>query len=356
MKEESKIVFGVGCFYAIITTVFLLISILSIFLYSESQVGQAILSEAIWAAVDIVIIIVLIRLAKKQNQGIASTFRDYTVRKTAGLLILTGGLVTITTYIPAGINVVSLVIKNAYDPSVLPNIITCIIPLLQILVGIYLLIHKSKQGGEYTAKTVFGIAFLFNVITLALSLIRELLTNINSSNSSSAYYWLRLFCIAVILLVLYRLNRKQNQRFAAMFEDGIIRKSTGVLILITGVMSLPSLYSSVTNIFAMINMVGGTNRIQSNIIQIVVRFIIVACQIAFGIYLVKKSKPGGERVVKIVLEFIYLSTFAASTFVLLTKLMEHSVTGDQMTEYYSLLLFAIAAICFIFFRFSKKQQ
>jgi hypothetical protein len=357
MKEESKSIFGVAYLYIIISSVLRLLSCLNIFADAGSQIADLLLSQIVWFLITVAIIIVLYSLNKKQNQSLLSLLRDNTVRKTTGILILTSGLLSLSVYISPIVSIVSMLNVGGNNSIVAITALSFLIILCEIFIGIYMVIYKDKTNEEYSAKEVLGIAFLYSAANTAFSLAPKLSSLIKSSSGINVYNLLWYIFAAAILAFLYRLNRRQKQGLVTAFQNETVRKSTGALILTGGLISASNLINSVRSIYSLIGSDYGTdNYIHSSIVTESISFVIVFIQIAFGIYLLEKSKPGGGRVLKLVLQLVYLAAFIVLSFVLATKLMGHSVTGDGATEYYSLWFFAVAAICFGFFRLSKKQQ
>lgn len=355
MDEENKSIFGVAYLYIIISAILSLISVLIETIVSGNQLAEFFSAESLWLVIVAVTIFALYRLNKMQNQSFISLFQDNTVRKSTGVLILISGLMSLSVYIYALVNAVSLIWEGKPDSSVILNISGFIFIVLTILMGTYLLKYKGKTGEGYSAKIVFGIAYLYTIVATAFSLVTKLSRNIGSGVMLNTYYYLWLVFAAAILFVLYRLNKKQNQGFASAFQDDTVRKSTGVLILISGLISLSELLNAVKNIVLLINSNYVTNDyIHLSIIRNSILFVIVVCQILYGIYLLRKSKPGGEHTSKIVLGSVYLLALIAVAFTLVTKLLGNYISGDILTAYYSLWVVLTAAISFVFYRFIKK--
>jgi len=360
MKEDSKRVFGIAylktTISAIITIFTLLVSLIE-YAVLGNQLGAFLIAESVWFVFVAATIFVLYRINKKQNQGIASLFKDNTVRKSVGVLILISGLMSLSVYIDAIQSIVTLICQGKADPTILLTIIDAIVIVCTILAGIYLLKYKDKTGEGYSAEIVLGVAYLYTMISTALSLVTKLSGTIISSYKINAYYFVWFAFAVVILFVLYRLNKKQNQDFVSVYQNDIIRKSVGALILIGGIISLSNYFNVARNIVSLMSSGNGTpNNIHTSIVRNCINFVIDAFQILYGIYLLKKSKPGGEHITKIALGTIILLGFIVPVFIMVTNMMGKAVSGDRLTAYYSLGAILIAAIFFIFFRLSKEKK
>jgi len=92
-------------------------------------------------------------------------------------------------------------------------------------------------------------------------------------------------------LVLYILNKKQSQSFVSIFNNNTIRKATGVLVLIEGLISLSININSVINTIWLRGFMGGNEfHFAQSITLSIVGFIIIAIQILLGIYLLRSNK------------------------------------------------------------------
>ena len=297
MREETKSVLGIAFLRTRIIAIFTLISYLLLFFYSgiDKYFTKACLLLFGFYAV---ILFVLFMLNKKHGQNIAAIYKDNTVRKTTGILILISGLISLFVYIPADINAIAQIIKSNIDSSVIPNIVSATLIICQILIAIYLLKCKIKTNEGYIVETVLGVAYLHTIITFTFSLADELSQSIISHASLNEYFLLRFVPLAVILLVLYGLNKKRNQSTISIFNDNTARKTTGVLIIVDGLISISIIINTVINIVWLRNFLGGSvNHTAQSITQNIVRSIIFICQILLGLYLLKyyKTKPANKK-------------------------------------------------------------
>lgn len=290
MEEDNKSVLGIAYLYFTISAIFALVSYLYALFYStidKYSITTCVLALGTYA----VIWFALYKLNKKQNQGLSTILKDCTPRKTVGFIVLINILVSLFVFIPATINAISLIIKDEIDLSVIPNIISVFLLICQVIIGLYLLKCKRRTDGVYKAETVIGIAFLYTSITFVFSLAEKLSLSIFSRNSLDEYFFLRFVPYVTILLVLYILSKKQSKSFVWIFNNNTIRKTAGVLVLIEGIISLSIIMNSVINaIWLRDFMVGNDYQFAQSITQSIIRFIIVAIQILFGIYLLKLYK------------------------------------------------------------------
>jgi len=292
MKEESKSIFGVAYLCIMITAILRLVSGFTECIVAGNRFGEFFKSQLVWLVVATVMIFALYRLNKKQNQSAVTPFRDNTDRKAAGILILISGLLSLSAYVYSIANAVSLVREGKSDSTVMLIFVSFIFILCLMLIGIYMLKCKGKVGENFSSKTALGIAFLYTAINTAFSLVSKLSQLISSSKGINAYYFLWYIITAAILAVLYVLNKKQNQDLISAFQDEIIRKSAGVLILTGGLISMPDLINKSKNIIIFIASGYGTkNNMHSNIVLTIIDFAIALSQIALGVYMLRKTKP-----------------------------------------------------------------
>jgi|GEM_PF-2203425 len=300
MKEETKSVLGIAYLYTTITAICAIISYVFTLFYSsidKYSITACLLLFGFYA----VIWFVLYKLNKKQNQGFGDIFKDNTVRKTTGVLITINVLISLLVAIPAVTNAISQIISNNIDASVIPTIISFAFILFQILIGVYLLKYTRKDNGQYITKTVIGSAYLFTSITTAFALVRAVLLSIIYHDTLNEYFFLRFVPLAAILVVLFILNKKQDQSFVSAFQDNTVRKSTGVLILISGLISLSNEINSVINTIWLTGFLGRSDfHTAQSIMSNIICFVIVVIQILLGIYMLKlyKRKTGEQNIVQ----------------------------------------------------------
>jgi len=290
MREESKSHLGIAYLYTTIAAIFAIVTYLQLLFYNpidKYYMKAFVLLFGTYAAIWFV----LFKLNKKRNQSLSTIFKDCTARKTMGVILLKSGLISSFLYIPSSINAVSLIIKDEIDLSVIPSIICVLLFICQILLGLYLLKCKLKTDEMCKSESVIGIAFLYTFITFIFSLVEKLSQAIISCNSLDEYFLLRFATYVTILLVLYILNKKQSQSFVAIFNNNTIRKATGVLVLIEGLISLSIKINSVIDTIWLRGIIRDDvlHFVQSITLSIV-GFIIIAIQILLGIYLLRSNK------------------------------------------------------------------
>jgi len=153
-------------------------------------------------------------------------------------------------------------------------------------------------------KSILGIACLYVSITAMFSLLEKLVSVFSSGKPqeglknfmNGSILWLVVALITVY--VLYSLNAREKQGYAAMLNNPVIRKTSGVLIAITGLFSLmdafPLLVKSIVFFRSLGTMMENTDALISTIAAEAVSLLIIICQVLFGIYLLKyKNKSSG---------------------------------------------------------------
>jgi len=156
---------------------------------------------------------------------------------------------------------------------------------------------------EDETKSILGIACLYVSITAMFSLLGKLVSVFSAGNPQGFVYFLNgsilwIAVAGVTVYVLYSLNARQKQGYAAMLNNPTIRKTSGVLVAITGLFaladSLPLFVKSIVYLSSLETMMGNTDALFSTTIAEAVGLLIVICQILFGIYLLKyKNKSCG---------------------------------------------------------------
>ncbi|SMC72364.1 hypothetical protein [Papillibacter cinnamivorans] len=294
MDEKGRPL-GIAYLYAMITAAFSIASCLMIFFYSavdKYAVKAFLLQFCTFAAIWFIVYV----RNRKQNQRFRTIFQDSTVRKAAGALIIITGLTGLSVYLPQIIYAFSSLVNRNSDLSTVPTIVTVILILFQIAVGLFLLRCKGSACGQYNAGTVLGIALFYTVLTAAYSLLTKLAQIIFLRNSYNQYFFWWIGCIAAIILVLYALNKKRHQGLSSVIHDDTARKSAGILMIINGIVDISVLVNSVVNIIWLLNSnITSTVYAVSSITLDMIKFIILACQIGLGAYLLKSKRKADEH-------------------------------------------------------------
>lgn len=152
---------------------------------------------------------------------------------------------------------------------------------------------------EKEVKVVLGIAFLGTIMSGSFSLL-DRLTVIFLGNS--LVQGLGIFCarsslwfiiVVGIIVILYNLNKKHNQRLSDMLQDKTISVTSGVLVGISGLIHLSSYLPVILSIISSLKILRSGALIRNIIINSVC-FLIDLCQILFGVYMLKYFKSKNE--------------------------------------------------------------
>ena len=294
MKEEARFASGIAYLYTIIVAVFTLIPLLLILFYSpfdKYSIKVTLLQFGFFA----LILGGLYTYNKTQGQSFRVIVADVAIRKATGAVIFIIAVIGLFTYIPSVIYGVTSVVQGITDSSVILTFVSLGLILCQIAVGIYLLKHTSRTNGGFAAKTVIGIAFCNTLISAVFKLVTSLTQALISRDSLNVQFLLWLGPVAVILIVLWFLNIKHKQSLISAFRDRAVRKATGALLIINGLLSIAAILNSVINTLWINDSIGISDyRMNSSITWSIVKFIIVACQIVLGLYLLRAGKKSPE--------------------------------------------------------------
>ena len=230
-------------------------------------------------------------LNKKHGQSLGSALHDKTVRKTTGVLLLISCILSLSLYATAFKNVYSQLSTNSDDGTVIPNIINFAIYFCQIFIAIWFLSYKGKKDQIFNTDAVIGIVFLYFFITASFYILSRLTEPIIYHSSLKKYLLIWLITAILILTVLYILNKKQNQSFISIYQNSMIRKASGVLIIIDGIIDLSNKLNSLLGTFWVMDFLGGSfNFRDKSIMYNAARIIVFTLQIGFGIYMLKYYK------------------------------------------------------------------
>jgi hypothetical protein len=155
-------------------------------------------------------------------------------------------------------------------------------------------------------KSIFGIACLYTTITVLFALLGRLEAVFSADSLleglkhfiGSDMLWLMV--AGITIYALYSLNARQKRGYAAMLNDSAIRKTTGVLLAITGLFnfasSCPALVETIASFRSFEAMSISTDSLIRASVTEAVGLMIDICQTIFGIYLLRfKNKSGGMR-------------------------------------------------------------
>jgi hypothetical protein len=155
---------------------------------------------------------------------------------------------------------------------------------------------------EKENKIIFGIAFLFTLITGFFSFPSKLsiiFTSDNLYQGLSLFLWrssLWLVFIAGIIIILYWLNKKLNQDIYVMLSDRVIRMATAILVIIDGLIKLASLlpinFMSIKSIIDVATQAEfyANGIVAKSIITNGISLVVLLIQIVFGIYILRYHK------------------------------------------------------------------
>lgn len=293
--DESNRFFGIAYLYTVIITLFSIASYLLLFSYSaiDKYTIKAFLVEffvlvAIWC--------VLYMLNRTKHLSFLTLSKDNIVRKATGGVIIINGLTSIFIYLSQVVYAVSLVISRNIDESVVPTLVYFIFILCQIFVGLFLIKRKNNDYEQNDTGVVIGTVYLYTLIMVAFSLLTNLVRIMINPTSLNKFSFLWLTCIVIMIIILYLLNKRQNQSLASVFYNDTDRKSAGILMIISGVIAISVLLNSVINIFWLLDSNLSDNKYAvSNIMLSAIKLFIIACQIGLGAYLLKKSSSKADE-------------------------------------------------------------
>lgn len=293
--DESNRFLGIAYLYTVIIAVFSIVSSLLLFLYSAID-KYTIKALSLEFLVFIAIWCVLYMLNRTRHLSFGTLSKDIIVRKSTGSVIIINGLTSIFIYFSQVVHAIYSIISRKIDESLVPTLVYLSLISCQIFVGLFLLKRKSTSYEKNSAGTIIGITYLYTLITVAFSLISNLVRIRINHTSLNRYSLLWLLCIVAMIIVLYLLNKKQNQNLAFVFYNDTVRRSAGILIIISGIIALSVLLNSVINILWLMNSNPvGSKYAVSNIALSVIKLFIIACQVGLGAHLLKFSNKTDEH-------------------------------------------------------------
>lgn len=156
-KDEMKSVLGIAYLFTVISAAFsLLARMTAIFSSGNPQEGlwSFLRGDLLWLIIVLCIILILNRLNHDKKQGLADTFNNDSIRKTAAILIIIDGLLKLadsyanfTKYLGTLRNFETNGIgTDGMMGPVAGSVVSLVILVIQILVGIYLL--RQYKGGS----------------------------------------------------------------------------------------------------------------------------------------------------------------------------------------------------------------
>lgn len=293
--DESNRFLGIAYLYTVIIAVFSIVSSLLLFLYSAID-KYTIKALSLEFLVFIAIWCVLYMLNRTRHLSFGTLSKDNIVRKSTGSVIIINGLTSIFIYFPQVVHTIYSIISRKIDEGLAPTLVYLSLISCQIFVGLFLLKRKSTSYEKNSAGTIIGFTYLYTLITVVFSLISNLVRIRIKHTSLNRYSLLWLLCIVAMIIVLYLLNKKQNQNLASVFYNDTVRRSAGILIIISGIIALSVLLNSVINILWLMNSNPvGSKYAVSNIALSVIKLFIIACQVGVGAYLLKFSNKTDEH-------------------------------------------------------------
>lgn len=169
--------------------------------------------------------------------------------------------------------------------------------------------RDAHKGGSFTNKgnkTVLGIAFLSTLISVVfnfLSRLSEIFTNVNLHNGLIQFCWRSSLWVVIsagAIIVLYILNKKAEQSIRAMLDDTIIRRTSGILVVIDVLIKLAGIlfivFMSIKSAMELPKQSGlDVHRILVNsVVSNTISLIIIVIQIIFGVYMLKYYKKRND--------------------------------------------------------------
>ena len=290
MKDETNIPLGIAYLHSTIIIIFNVIAYLLSYLFTSADyIYKPYVSNFLTVfSIFALVLIVLFTLNKKRGQSLFTAFKDNTSRKTIGALILAGSIITIFLSVPALINSISQIINNNNDGERIPNIIYFMQILCPIVIALYFLKCKDKTGGDSEYSVVFGVPFFCIFINACFSLLEEFTLPIVSHSPFKLYFFIWFFSTLLVLIALFLIMRKRNQGVIATFQNRIVRKATGILVIISGIIEISSILNSLFASVWLIDFLGGMDsQAQLDIVLEIVRLIIYACEIVLGVFILK---------------------------------------------------------------------
>lgn len=155
-------------------------------------------------------------------------------------------------------------------------------------------------------KNILGISCLYVTAYALFALLGRLVTVYSAGSPlegiklflNGSMLWLVVALVAVY--VLYSLNAKQKQGYAAMLNNPTVRKTTGILIALTGLFNFAASVPILVNVIASFRTFDSVGIAKDSLVQSCVTqsiaLLIQLCQSLFGLYLLRyKSKTDGTR-------------------------------------------------------------
>lgn len=294
MEKEMKPIFGIALLFTIVTSVFSLLANLAFigFVYPQSNL-RSIASDFSWLIVVAMILIYLLKRNKRLDQSIKYILSNQFIRQGTAVLLIIHGLMACSNVIPNEISNIQPLFQLAGMDKVLflkdfsYEVGSLLIAMGSIIVGAFLI--KLKKDLTFAPldegrKTIFGIAFLFTLVTSIFSLLERLAKMGNShSNQGQAYWfiyfyglWIVVTGAIIVFLLIY--NRKLKQNIKSIIAVQVIKKGAGILVVIDGLTGLS------------IILIPGYS------IVYIVLLCIRLCQIIVGLVLIKYDKKGANSV------------------------------------------------------------
>jgi len=294
MKEDTKSALGIAYLYTLISALFAAATI-ALVLFSSPLDKYSIKVLALYFGFYAGILIVLYLCNRKQAQTFRAITADVTIRKATGAVISILALLNLFTSIPAIVYAVGSVAQNSVDLSVVLTLVSLALDLCELALGVYLLTHRSKTDGAYVAITVIGIAFWYTLLSAAFTLITKLAQVLIGQDPLNGSFLLWLGPELVLLAVLWVLSKKRDQNLIAAFQDGGIEKAVGALLIVSGLLRAAGLLNTLLNILWLKDSIGiGSYQATSSITQTIAKFVIVALQLAFGLYLLRAGQKSPD--------------------------------------------------------------
>lgn len=159
-QERVKVILGISLLYIIITSVFSFIVRLCSSIISQNDINVKaryfLQSNLLWMIIVAVIIIALALYLKKLNEGSHySLLGNSLIRVTAGLLVVLGGIISLSSTVPLYVASIQSAIQSSLmmqqsmprmvTEVIISNAVSVLVFLCQILVGIFFIrFYKDK--------------------------------------------------------------------------------------------------------------------------------------------------------------------------------------------------------------------
>lgn len=283
--KENKSYLGVAYLYTLIMSVYMVLIYLSLLLMPNSKWDIANLAITVGCYCAICIYIGIKH--KRHGKTLTEFFKDNTARKTLGAVLLSE--IAFRTYLQffALKSAVSIYNSKITEFSLLPNIISSFLFLLNVFIGFYLLIFK-KSTGEADREKIIGTTFIYILLVTVFYLALKLIKAVIDSLPLSFDFYFRGGLLTLIIAVLFLLSKIFRFSLAASFHNDEIKKAAGILIILNAVLDIPNIFVYIKNYLTFYWQVGiDLTNLLDTLVPKSISIVFIALQIYLGRSLMK---------------------------------------------------------------------